>query len=211
MQLMKSSIMLLLAVALAACAAPTQVSDPVANPHTLKTALDDYLRVHGDFCLGKFTWPIRVTEHDRRSGSNDAVQMPVLERLGLVNSTIDPMHPTEQIYSLTDVGRKFYVAKDVVTRESVDTFVAHPGDLCAVKLRLDKVVSWKAVAFVDGHAQTTVKYTYAIADAPPWAEDPELRRVFPWLDRILASERHLQLEQLFTWSNGAWAAVVPGA
>jgi hypothetical protein len=208
---MRVLIVLISAAAVAACAAPTPSRDPVTNPKAMKAAVGEYLRDHGDFCLGKFTWPIVVTERARKAGSNDAVQMPVLERLGLVTSTIDPSHPATQVYSLSDLGRKFYVSKDVVTRESVDTFVEHPGDLCAVKLQLDQIVSWTAVRYVDGHAQTSVKFTYAIENAAPWAEDPQLRRVFPWLDRILASERHLQLEQLFTWSNGAWTAVLPGS
>ncbi len=207
---MRLMTLLILVTALAACAGHGAATSPVANAKTLGAGVKDYLRDHGDFCLAKFSWPITVTERARRAGSNDAIQMPVLERLGLVVSTVDPKNPTAKIYALTDEGRKFYIEKTKVTHGPVDVLVQHPGDLCAAKLKLDQVVSWQPIAYVDGHAQTTAKYTYTIAAAPAWAQDAELRQVFPWLDRILASEHHLQLEQLFSWSNNAWVAVVPG-
>ena len=53
----------------------------------MKKAVAAYLADHGDLCVGKFTWPPDVTLADREGGSNDAVQMPVLEHLGLVEST----------------------------------------------------------------------------------------------------------------------------
>src|ERR1700677_1958601 len=53
----------------------------------LTRAVTDYLSDHGDLCVGKFTWPRVVTQQDQLTHTNDAVQLPVLERLGLVEST----------------------------------------------------------------------------------------------------------------------------
>lgn len=55
--------------------------------HELISAVNQYLVEHGDLCVGKFTWPRVVTAQDRQNRTNDAVQLPVLERLGLVEST----------------------------------------------------------------------------------------------------------------------------
>jgi hypothetical protein len=61
----------------------------IAQPsqRALTSAVTQYLSDHGDLCVGKFTWPRVVTQEDRLAGTNDAVQLPVLERLGVVEST----------------------------------------------------------------------------------------------------------------------------
>ncbi len=59
-------------------------------------AVKQYLNDHGDLCVGKSTWPRFVTDEDRRAGTNDALQMPVLERLGLVESAEVPATPATQ-------------------------------------------------------------------------------------------------------------------
>jgi hypothetical protein len=53
----------------------------------LTRAVTQYLSDHGDLCVGKFAWPRVVTQQDQAAHTNDAVQLPVLERLGLVEST----------------------------------------------------------------------------------------------------------------------------
>jgi hypothetical protein len=53
----------------------------------LTRAVTQYLSVHGDLCVGKFAWPRVVTQQDQAAHTNDAVQLPVLEHLGLVEST----------------------------------------------------------------------------------------------------------------------------
>jgi hypothetical protein len=56
----------------------------------LTSAVAHYLSDHGDLCVGKFTWPRVVTQQDQLARTNDAVQLPVLEHLGLVESTEIP-------------------------------------------------------------------------------------------------------------------------
>jgi hypothetical protein len=53
----------------------------------LTRAVTQYLSDHGDLCVGKFAWPRVVTQQDQVAHTNDAVQLPVLEHLGLVEST----------------------------------------------------------------------------------------------------------------------------
>jgi hypothetical protein len=68
----------------------------------LTRAVTRYLSDHGDLCVGKFTWPRVVTHQDQLARTNDAVQLPVLERLGLVESTEIPAPPAPPA-SLTPV------------------------------------------------------------------------------------------------------------
>src|ERR1700754_3487111 len=54
-----------------------------ANRENFTAAINGYLAQHGHMCLAKYDWPIYVTADDRANSSRDAIQMPVLEKLGL--------------------------------------------------------------------------------------------------------------------------------
>jgi DNA-binding MarR family transcriptional regulator len=199
----------LLATLLAAAAAQAHV--PAApSKKSLQPAVRKYLEEKGDFCLGKFEWPIAVSADDRQAGTNNAQQMPVLEKLGLVVASDSPGDPSIRNYSLTEEGQKYYLTRQTITVNSAGQRIRHPGDLCPAKLELDKVVAWDPPSVVDGHAQTTVKYTYRIAKAADWTQDPEVRKVFPMIARILDHAGSQQLMQLFAWSGHRWVAHTPG-
>lgn len=186
---------------------------PTLNAQSLQPAVEKYLQDKGDFCLGKFDWPISVSDADAQIGTNNARQMPVLEKLGLVTSAAVPADGgggRGKIYALTAEGEKYYRVKRTVTLGPADKPVEHAGDFCAAKLSLDKVVSWEKPTLVDGHPQTNVNYTYK-ADPAPWTQDPEIKNVFPMVRRIVEGAGTLRLVQLFSWSNNQWVAVTPGS
>jgi hypothetical protein len=198
-----------LATLLAVAAAHANV--PAApSQKSLKPAVRKYLEEKGNFCLGKFEWPIAVSDEDRKTGTNNALQMPVLEKLGLVVASDSPGNPGSKNYSLTEEGQKYYLTKQTVTVNSAGQRIRHPGDLCPAKLQLDKVVAWDPPSVVDGKTQTTVKYTYRIAKAADWTQDPEVRKVFPMIARIIDNAGSQQLMQLFAWSGHGWVALTPG-
>jgi hypothetical protein len=64
-----------------------QAASDQPSERELTSAVKHYLSDHGDLCVGKFAWPRVVTQQDQAAHTNDAVQLPVLERLGLVEST----------------------------------------------------------------------------------------------------------------------------
>jgi hypothetical protein len=72
------------------------------------------------------------------------------------------------------------------------------------------VLSWEAPSEVDGKTQTTVTYTYKIDKVAQWAQDPQVRQVFPMMTRILDNPGSQHLVQLFAWSGHGWIAVTPG-
>jgi hypothetical protein len=201
---------ILLASALAACACVAQGASPNPSQKSLKPAVEKYLKEKGDFCLGKFNWPVIVTELDRQGRTNDAIQMPVLENIGLVASSSAPNDPTAKSYELTDEGKKYYIVKKAVTLGPLDKPIDHPGDFCVAKLKLDHVVGWQPVEVVDGRPQTTVNYTYKVGSVAPWARDPRITKVFPMIDRIVGGEGKQHLMQRFAWADGWWVAVTPG-
>jgi hypothetical protein len=196
---MKMLIVLLAATATAA----------VPSQKSLQPAVKKYLREQGDFCLGKFEWPILVSAEDRQGGSRDSLQMPVLEKLGLVTVADAPQDATVKVYSLTPEGKKYYVPKTTITVNGAGQRIKHTGDLCPAKLKLDKVMSWNDPTMVDGKTQTNVKFTYKIAREAQWARDEDVAKVFPMIPQILHSAGSQQLEQVFGWSGREWVAVAP--
>jgi len=195
----------------AAFAAPIQ-----PNRSAITIALRDYLAKQGNFCLGKFDWPIDVSERDVQMGTRDAVQMPVLEKLGLVVSSeasvIRGTSATEEEivlvrrYALTKAGEKFYLKREAVRTTADGEKTVHYGDFCAAKVSLNRLIRWDEPTIVGGYQEIAATYTYKITPAG-WAHDEEIRRVFPMIDRIIRGERTLQLQQRFRFVGKSWVAV----
>ena len=175
-----------------------------ANRDSFTAAVNGYLNKRGDLCLGKYDWPIEVSAQEIQAGGRNAVQLPVLEKLGVVQSIAvssdDHAQPAAALvarrYELTETGKKYYLKREGA-RE-------HPADFCAAKLSLDKVVSWEVH---ENGAQSTavVTYTYRV-DAAPWAQDADAQRVFPAVARVLSGAGKAQLREAFTLTRDGWAA-----
>ncbi|HUO44344.1 MAG TPA: hypothetical protein VMT94_05455 [Burkholderiales bacterium] len=210
-QFVSASLMLIVSSA-GICANPTG-----PDQKTLTAALENYLAQHGDFCLGKYDWPIDVTALDVGARTRDAVQMPALEKLGLVaSSSVTVMRKTNETeesvpatrYALTDEGKRFYLKKDISLKTPDGQTIVHHGDFCAGKVSLARIVKWDKSASFAQDADVTVSYTYKFA-AAEWTHAPEIQKAFPMLDRLLKGEGTLQLEQHFRLLDKNWVAVNP--
>jgi len=185
-----------------------------ADADTFATAVRSYLDKRGDLCLAKNTWPIDVTQHEIDVGARNALQMPVLERLGLVSSSVaeidvddegTPHHMKVRRYALTESGRKYYIVRARVGAQAGTQ--AAQGDFCAAKLSLDKVVSWDLQRGGDKEAHhAVVTYTYKV-DAAPWTQDAELQKVFPMVAGIVRGAGTAKLQEAFTHTDAGWVAV----
>jgi hypothetical protein len=199
---MKIYLLALTLTGLAACGSRTE-----ANRDTLTQAVNGYLSTRGDLCLGKHDWPIEVSAQEFQNGGRNAVQLPVLEKLGVVRSTAvsadEHSHQgaaafAARRYELTEDGKKYYLK-----REAAGTH-ARPADFCAAKLSLDKIVNWE-VHKNGSQSEAVVTYTYRV-NAAPWAQDPDAQRVFPAVARVLSSAGKSQLREVFTLTPQGWAA-----
>ena len=179
--------------------------------------LRDYLRVRGDLCLGlsEDQWPIDVWPGSAAVHDRNALQLPVLQKLGLVaasDAVVDKATVTGvsrvpvRRYRLTDAGRTALVKRPGLA--------GGPGvvDLCAAKLSLDKVASWELTGHGGDQRGALVHYTYNV-EAAPWTRDPDARRVFPMVDRVIRGAGSAQLEEGFTLTANGWVAneLVPAA
>jgi hypothetical protein len=191
-----------------------------ANQANFTAAMTTYLNQRGDLCLAKNRWPVDVTSAEFDSGnSRNAVQMPVLEKLGVVSSSTVTVEKVDEDgvkgsepakrYVLTDLGKQSYLTRAPHKRPTGDRFADAPQDLCAVHLTLDKVVGWEAANNPDkkgSAAETVVTFTYQ-ARPVAWANDPAARKVFPMVDTILRGAGTLQLKEAFVQGATGWEAV----
>src|SRR6202167_3583727 len=176
----------------------------------LTRAVTQYLSDHGDLCVGKFAWPRVVTQQDQRAHTNDAVQLPVLEHLGLVESTeiSAPAAETARRYSRTAKGQRYYLQKKRITLGAHDQPVEHDKDLCVARLSLDKVVKWSPPEQVRGHFETVVRYTYHVKSVD-WMADPQPRQAFPVVDRIIRNQGNMLMSVTVEQQDGKWTPVLP--
>lgn len=190
-----------------ACHTRRSIDLKAANRDTFTRGMIAYLAAHGELCLGK-EFPLDVTEHEFQVRARNAVQMPALEQLGLVisraamgqvNTEEGPVATPVTRFELTETGRQYYRAE------------AHGGDgqkphadLCVAKLSLDKVASFELSAPKDAR-NAVVKYTYHVK-AAPWTRAPEIKAVFPAVDRVVSGESTALLEEGFTLTKDGWVA-----
>ena len=194
-------------IALCACT-------PEANRENLTQSMNDYLSQRGNLCLGKQNWPVDVTSADFAAGTRDAVQMPVLQKLGLVSVSDIPVkmkngNKTSVInvkrYQLTADGKKYYLMRESPAAASGNGKHAPQGDLCVAQLTLDKIVAWDPPASVNNHKETVVSFTYNVK-AADWLRDPDAKRVFPMVDRVVQGAHVAQLQEAFVLSKTGWVA-----
>jgi hypothetical protein len=202
------------ALLLLSASGPLQAGVSQPSRKVLTRAVTQYLSDHGDLCVGKFTWPRTVTPEDRVARTNDAVQLPVLERLGLVESQnlsapmADASAEPAKRYSLTEKGRRYYLRKKRITVGAHDLPIEHDEDLCVAHLSLDKVVKWSPPELLHGHLATVVRYTYHI-EAADWMSDAQAREVFPVVDRIIRDEGNMLMTVTVRLQDGKWQPVLP--
>jgi hypothetical protein len=208
-QLFPRSVLAIGVLASASLAACSHRDEPDAK--VLGAAMQTYLAQRGDLCLAKSEWPIDLTQHEIDVGARNALQMPVLERLGLVESTVaevdvDDEGTTHRMkvrrYSLTDAGRKFYVKHDAGAGSRGK---AAQSDFCAAHLSLDKIVNW-SLTQNGSQRQAVVTYTYHV-DAAPWTKDAEVQKVFPVVAGVIRGAGTAQLQEAFALGDAGWTAV----
>lgn len=184
--------------------AHASTADP--KPEELTHAVEAFLADHGDLCLAMYSWPRDVTPEDRQAGSHEAVQLPVLERLGVVRS--EDLSGTKR-YFLTAKGRESFLQKRRTTLDVHGQVEQHDGDFCVAHLTLDKVIKRSPTEQIHGRVETVASYTYKVRSAA-WMADPQARKVFPMVDRIIRGEHNALMTATLQVQNGKWVPVLPG-
>lgn len=189
----------LVLLALAGCAG--EKPDAPTEAH-FSHAMQEYLAKRGDLCVNRSSWPVDITQEEAAQGSRNTVQLPVLEKLGVVRSASAEVEgKAVRRYELTDSGRQYYLAREPYKRDTGHAIAGH--DLCVARLTLKHVDHWEPA---QGNAQEmVVSYTYDIQPAP-WASNPDVRHVFPVIDHLLAGAGKLQLKESMVLTAQGWEA-----
>ncbi len=198
--------------ALAACQNKQALLPSRAN---FTAAVDDYLVQRGHLCIAKYDWPIVVSDADRQAHSADALQLALLEGLGLAaGHDVNVMHkdaagatstsPARE-YALTAEGQKYYLHVPVVVATATQ-HVTHPADFCVAKLALDRVFGWEAPQTIAGRTVSSVLFSYRVVDPAPWTRTPDARRAFPLVTRAMDNAGTLQLRLGVHLTPEGWVA-----
>ena len=204
-----------LAVAALSCALAHAADNPEPTRATLAKALNQFLAERGEICVAKYDWPIDVSARDEAAKTRDAVQMPVLERQGLVTSRegyvvyntdgTEEKVPTRR-YELTEAGRRYYKAHEVVLHPHGGPDITHHQDLCAGHLDLDTIVQ-VVVPDVPAGIQPTAHVNYLYRFTPePWVKNEQVLRVFPMVEMMLQGQGKLEMHQSFHFDGRQWVA-----
>jgi hypothetical protein len=138
------------------------------------------------------------------------VQLPVLERLGVVQSVeVAAAGAPTRRYSLTAKGRQYYLHKTRIILDVHSQPQERDADFCVARLTLDSVVRWDPPEPQHGHVETVVRYTYHIK-AADWMSDPEAQKVLPVVARIIRGEGKLLMTVTAQLQDGRWVPVLPG-
>ena len=202
---------LLILVSVSACSNKNTLSQ-----ENLRSGMEIYLAKRGDLCLAKNIWPIDVTQREIDAGGRNALQMPVLNKVGIVNYSIATVTATDEDgrsadikvrrYELSDAGKKYYLNKEMRSLKSDGDIQVQHGDLCAAKLSLDKVIDWEASKTAGSEKMVVVNYTYQL-QAAPWTTDIDVQHVFPMVERIIKGAGTMQLQESFKLTPQGWVAV----
>jgi hypothetical protein len=150
-----------------------------------RQAINQYLIKHGEACtsIGR-EFPVDIPESEQKLQSGISSQMAVLERIGLVRSSnttavvhgmMDalrgptPQQPVKR-YELTAEGQKYFRQTHGPLGQ-IDSF-------CYGQKTVDSIVKWTVPVAAGTDSQSEVTYTYKIANLAPWAEMPDIQRVF---------------------------------
>jgi hypothetical protein len=207
-------------------AALTAITLTLAGPRTswaaedagaFKQGMSDYLARKGRVCF-EYSWPVYVSPAENPGNSRTALQMPVLEQLGLVHKVDNvpaeetgdaqadkpegPKDTAGTTYALTDFGQKFYAATGTGPEQA-----NRPRGLCAATLQLDRIVDWKAVPTTGtgDHRRTIVSYTFKI-EPESWMLDGKAQQVFPLVARMIQNAGKMQLKETLTLTDRGWQA-----
>jgi hypothetical protein len=153
-----------------------------------------------------------VAREESGARSRNGLQMPVLERLGLVagsDAVVDKLAQdgarsaqAVRRYRLTDAGSKFFLARAPHKHPTDNRYAAVSRDFCAARLSLDKVVGWERT---NAAGAAVVTYTYKVS-AAPWTGDAGVREAFPMVDAVIRGAGQLQMKETLLLGVDGWEA-----
>lgn len=199
-----------LAISLTAGACRQKGKAVALDSHDFTPAMNAYLQKRGDLCIARADWPVDVTPDDFAARTRDGLQMPVLEALKLVQSSMLPGGVIR--YQLTALGKQHYIDRETRQPVSPDAPQHATADFCVARLSLDQIKHVELHEAPKMPLHAVITYTYDVK-APAWTRDSDARRVFPAVDRVVSGAKTATLQEELTMTAEGWVAneLLPGA
>jgi len=194
-----------LVASLSACSSKTS-----ANEENFGLTVSQYFDKKGEMCLDPIKWPVDVYDIDVRQQKlypdNAAGQMSALEAVGLARGE-DVELPGAIVDGKTNAVK---VRRYTMTDAAKPYLKTTPGKqprICWGRKSLSKVIRWADPAKVGDHEETSVLYTYKLANVADWARKPQVKEAFPEVGRNIDGERS-QKEKLYVkLTPNGWEAL----
>ena len=195
----KTALTLLLGVTLSAALSACD-SKTSANEKNFGVTITQYFDKKGNMCLDPVKWPVDVYETDLRQQKmypdGIAGQMAALEAAGLAKGEDLELPGT---FVDGKPSGKVKVRRYVMTDPAKPYLRADKGRqprLCWGRKSLDKVVRWADPTKKGDLEETSVLYTYKLANVAPWAKLPRIKEAFPIVGQNVDGE-HTQKEKMY--------------
>lgn len=182
------------------------------NDDNFKRAINRYLEKHGRTCtsIGR-QFPVDVSGSMEKDQYGTGPQMAALEQAGLVHSTSTvaaaaggilgsgALRPVKR-YEVTDEGKKYF--------QDMPGVFGQTGSFCYGEKTVDSIVKRTEPMTMGSYSQTEVTYTYKIVDLAPWAERPDIQRVFGDIRTTLAGASKVNEIAGVQLTDQGW--IIPG-
>lgn len=188
-------------------------SERSANEKNFRAAIDTHLGTEPK-CIGEpgITFPMPLPTGrppEARSPAYAAIlqRLDALVRLGLLSSRVERggVAGEETVYDLTPAGRAVHRQVRKGRWDPLRPVAA----FCYGTAAVESIVRFTEPAEGLGQVTSEVTYTYRLRDVAPWAEDPELRRTYPYLEQELATREGSPREARLTLvlADDGWRVV----
>jgi hypothetical protein len=156
-----------------------------------RTAIDVHL-AQDPKCIGEpaITFPAEVPTGQylvdmSRDYAAKVRRMDALVRLGLLSARVEGENTDREktTYDLTSTGREVHRQVPPGRWDPSKPVAA----FCYGTAAVDSIVRFTEPSDELGQETTEVTYTYRLKPVLPWAEDPELRQAYPYLEQELAT------------------------
>lgn len=203
-------------VAMAACGSKTD-----ANEKNFGAAISKAMAKDPDVCLAPQIWPVEVPVVAPRlnpGATRNAPQLAALESVGLLSSEDVEVDEPGFFGKSTRTRMKRYMptlsAKPYYRQKEMVNVTANGGGekvkggkLCWAQGSLDKVVKWDLPTKLGDAQETTVAFTYKLANIADWAKKPEVQSAFPEVKKMIDGAGTVQVTTPVKLTSEGWESV----
>ena len=173
-----------------------------------KAALQTFIDARNPVCQTFFaTWPVQITDYERRNNSYHAQRLAALQAAGLVRHDASAILP-KSVQKVSAANAKDYIATKIyrlslLGEQNYRSNNEDEGKFCYGKKVIERIAQVSPVNTDGKEATATVRFVYQLQDLADWAATPELLAVFPTMEREIKGVGQ-ETELHLVWRDKQW-------